>query len=118
MLLKMDVRIEKALDEMMVQKLKSSPEIFYGDTLSIGESWIGKLSQVSREFSCIADSDAATIIPKLEEVFERKMDQARKMSIPEDVREQILFEISVRKHLTDMITDMGFTHPTLHTFYI
>lgn len=99
MFLKMDERIEKALDEMIVQKLKGGPEIFYEDTLSIGESWIGKLSQVSREFSCIADSDAATIIPKLEEVFERKMDQARKMSIPEEVRDQIVFEISVRKHL-------------------
>ena len=40
-----------------------------------------------------------SIIPKLEEVFERKMDQARKMSIPEEVRDQIVFEISVRKHL-------------------
>lgn len=99
MLLKMDVRIEKALDEMIGQKLKGGPEIFYGDTLSIGESWIGKLSQVSREFSCIADSDALEIFPKLEAVFERKIDQARKMSIPEDVRDQILFEISVRKHL-------------------
>ena len=100
MLLKMDERIEKALDEMIGQKLKGGPEIFYGDTLSIGESWIGKLSQVSREFSCIADSDAVTIIPELAAVFERKMDQVRKMSIPEDVRDQLLFDISVSKHRT------------------
>ena len=99
MFLKMDERIEKALDEMMVQKLKGSPEIFSGNTLTIGKSWISELSQVSQEYSRISDSDALEILPELTAVFERKMDQARKMSIPEDVREQILFEISVRKHL-------------------
>jgi hypothetical protein len=99
MFLKMDERIDKALDEMMVQKLKGDPEIFSGNTLTIGKSWISELSQVSQEYSRISDSDALEILPKLTAVFERKMDQARKMSIPEDVREQILFEISVRKHL-------------------
>ena len=99
MFLKMDERIEKALDEMMVQKLKGCPEIFSGNTLTIGKSWISELSQVSQEYSRISDSDALEILPKLEAVFKRKMDQARKMAIPEDVRDQILFEISVRKHL-------------------
>lgn len=99
MFLKMDERIEKALDEMMVQKLKGSPEIFSGNTLTIGKSWISELSQVSQEYSRISDSDALEILPELTAVFERKMDQARKMSIPEEVRDQIVFEISVRKHL-------------------
>ena len=99
MFLKMDERIEKALDEMIVQRLKGGPEIFCGTNLSINKSWIGELCQVSREFSRISDSDALEILPKLTAVFERKMDQARKMSIPEEVRDQIVFEISVRKHL-------------------
>lgn len=99
MFLKMDERIDKALDEMMVQKLKGDPEIFSGNTLTIGKSWISELSQVLQEYSRISDSDALEILPKLTAVFERKMDQARKMSIPEEVRDQIVFEISVRKHL-------------------
>ena len=99
MFLKMDERIDKALDEMMVQKLKGDPEIFSGNTLTIGKSWISELSQVSQEYSRISDSDALEILPKLTAVFARKMDQARKMSIPEEVRDQIVFEISVRRHL-------------------
>ena len=114
MLLKLDERISAAIDEMVAQRIKGGPEIFFGNTLNFDKSWIGEICNITNQFACLADPDALEIIPGLAEAFDRKKGEVIGMDLPEDLRDHILFEISFRrrqvgidKRLRDILRGKG-----------
>ena len=68
MLRKMDIRLSQALDAMIVQKIRKTPALLYGDKLAIGESWVGVICNLASEFESLADPDALNAIPILASV--------------------------------------------------
>ena len=97
MLRKMDVRLSQAFDQMIVQKMQKTPTLFCGDKLAIGESWVGVICNLAAEFDALADPDALSAIPILAAVCESKNAEVQSMDISDDLKDALLFEISLRR---------------------
>lgn len=97
MLRKMDVRLDQAFDRMIVQKMKRTPALFCGDKLTIGESWVGVICNLAAEFDALADPDALSAIPILASICESKSSEVQSMDISDDLKDDILYEISTRR---------------------
>ena len=97
MLRKMDIRLSQALDAMIVQKIRKTPALLYGDKLAIGESWVGVICNLASEFESLADPDALNAIPILASVCETKSAEVRSMDISDDLKDDILYEISTKR---------------------
>ena len=97
MLRKMDVRLDQAFDQMIMQKMKKTPALFYGDKIAIGESWVGVICNLASEFDALADPDALSAIPILAAICESKSAEVQSMDISDDLKDEILYEISTRR---------------------
>ena len=97
MLRRMDVRLNQAFDRMIIQKIRKTPELFCGERLSIGESWVETICNLAAEFDSIADPDALAAIPVLSAICESKSAEVQAMDITDDLKDDILYEISIKR---------------------
>lgn len=97
LLRKMDVRLDRAFNQMIVQKMKGTPTLFCGDKLTIGESWVGVICNLASEFDALADPDALSAIPILAAICESKSAEVQSMDISDDLKDDMLYEISLRR---------------------
>ena len=97
LLRKMDVRLDRAFNQMIVQKMKGTPTLFCGDKLTIGESWVGVICNLASEFDALADPDALSAIPILAAICESKSAEVQAMDITDDLKDDILYEISIKR---------------------
>ena len=97
MLRKMDVRLDRAFNQMIVQKMKGTPTLFCGDKLTIGESWVGVICNLASEFDALADPDALRAIPILAAICESKSAEVQAMDISDDLKDDILYCISTKR---------------------
>ena len=97
LLRKMDVRLDRAFNQMIVQKMKGTPTLFCGDKLTIGESWVGVICNLASEFDALADPDALSAIPILAAICESKSAEVQSMDISDDLKDDLLYEISIRR---------------------
>ena len=97
LLRKMDVRLDRAFNQMIVQKMKGTPTLFCGDKLTIGESWVGVICNLASEFDALADPDALSATPILAAICESKSAEVQSMDISDDLKDDMLYEISLRR---------------------
>ena len=97
LLRKMDVRLDRAFNQMIVQKMKGTPTLFCGDKLTIGESWVGVICNLASEFDALADPDALSAIPILAAICESKSAEVQSIDISDDLKDDMLYEISLRR---------------------
>ena len=97
MLRKMDICLSQAFDQMIVQKMKGTPTLFWGDKLTIGESWVGVICNLASEFDALADPDALSAIPILAAICESKSAEVQSMDISDALKDDLLYEISLRR---------------------
>ena len=97
LLRKMDVRLDRAFNQMIVQKIKGTPTLFCGDKLTIGESWVGVICNLASEFDALADPDALSAIPILAAICESKSAEVQSMDISDALKDDLLYEISLRR---------------------
>lgn len=94
MIRKMDRRLIQAFNRMIDQKKQKARAVLNGECPEIDDSWMLLIFSLSKDFKSLADPDALAAIPVLAAICDSKMAEVQAMDISEDLKDEILYEIS------------------------